>query len=238
MFEPLIIGITVHFISKPPWQLQGTPKMFNLGRLMSEVWTHEKVDPGDLLRKFLLEYERLLTMPADVVRRMLYFEPQHPVPDQEQSRRRGGKRKGPLASTTVEGSLGKQAPIPHDFMKGQDGNQLNQKFAAGGSRYVVIALLGKIKGEPDDRDHVLPCVPVTSSEKNIRALIGRLVKFKKDQGHEDGPAILDVNGRVLSHYALNELLLEILEELFDTHRELFPASILDKEMLQQRVQIY
>ncbi len=37
---------------------------------------------------------------------------------------------------------------------------------------------------------------------------------------------------------MNELLLEVLEELFDTRQELFPASILDKEMLQQRVQIY
>ena len=31
---------------------------------------------------------------------------------------------------------------------------LNRKFSAGGTRYVVIALLGKIKGESDDRDHL------------------------------------------------------------------------------------
>lgn len=31
---------------------------------------------------------------------------------------------------------------------------------------------------------------------------------------------------------------ESLEEFFDTHRELFPPSILDKEMLRQRVQVY
>jgi hypothetical protein len=37
---------------------------------------------------------------------------------------------------------------------------------------------------------------------------------------------------------LNKSLLEVLEELFDTRRELFPASIPDKEMLRQRVQIY
>jgi hypothetical protein len=112
MFEPLIIGITFPFISKPPWQLRGTPKMFNLGRRMREVWAHEKMDPGDLLRKFLLEYEQLRTMPADVVRRVLYFEPNHPVPDQEQSQRRGRKRSRPPALAKVEVGLGKQAPIP------------------------------------------------------------------------------------------------------------------------------
>jgi hypothetical protein len=67
------------------------------------------------------------------------------------------------------------------------------------------------------------------------ASVGRLISFKKDQGHVDGPAISDVNGRVLSHQALNESLLEVLE---DTRREMFLASIPDKEMLQQRVQIY
>jgi hypothetical protein len=32
MFEPLIIGLALPFISKPPCQLRGAPKMFNLGR--------------------------------------------------------------------------------------------------------------------------------------------------------------------------------------------------------------
>jgi hypothetical protein len=115
---------------------------------------------------------------------------------------------------------------------------LNRKFAARGSRYVVIALLGQIKGESDDRAHLLPCVPLTSSGINIRASVGRLIALKKDQGHVDGPAISDVNGRVLSHQALTESLLEVLEELLNTRRELFLASILDKEILRQRVQIY
>jgi hypothetical protein len=62
--------------------------------------------------------------------------------------------------------------------------------------------------------------------------------FKKSQGHTGGPAISDLGGRVLSHLALNDSLLEVLEDLFDTHRELFPASILDKETLRKRVQVY
>jgi hypothetical protein len=64
------------------------------------------------------------------------------------------------------------------------------------------------------------------------------MEFKKNQGFSDGPAISDLGGRVLSHRSLNDSLLEVLEDLFDTHRELFPASILDKETLRKRVQVY
>jgi hypothetical protein len=115
---------------------------------------------------------------------------------------------------------------------------LNQKFASGGTKYIVIALLGKIKGESGYRAHLLPCVPVTSSGIDVKASLTRLIKFKKLQGHEDGPAISDLNGRVLSHRALNDSLLETLEELFGTHQELFPASIPDVETLRKRVQVY
>jgi hypothetical protein len=62
------------------------------------------------------------------------------------------------------------------FLLNLDG--LNQKFAADGDKYVVIALLGKIKGETSDRDHLLPCVPVTSSGIDVRASIQRLIDFK------------------------------------------------------------
>jgi hypothetical protein len=115
---------------------------------------------------------------------------------------------------------------------------LNRKFGAGGERYVVIALLGKIKGESDDRDHLLPCVPITSSGVEVKTSLKRLLEFKRSRGHTDGPAISDLHGRVFSHRVMNDALLELLEELFDSHRELFPPSISSKEILRQRVQVY
>jgi hypothetical protein len=115
---------------------------------------------------------------------------------------------------------------------------LNRKFNAGGNRYVVIALLGKIKGESDDRDHLLPCVPITSSGIDVRSSVSRLMEFKQSRGHTDGPAISDLNGRVFSHRVMNDALLELLEELFDSHRDLFPPSIGSKDMLRERVQVY
>jgi hypothetical protein len=109
---------------------------------------------------------------------------------------------------------------------------LNRKFTAGVNKYVVIALLGKIKGETADRDHLLLCVPVTSSGIDVKASVSRLIEFKRSRGLVDGPAILDVIGHVLSYQALGDSLLEVLEELFDSHRELFPPSIPNKETLR------
>jgi hypothetical protein len=115
---------------------------------------------------------------------------------------------------------------------------LNRKFNSGGDKYIVIALLGKIKGESGDRAHLLPCVPFTSSGIDVKKSVSRLMDLKRTQGYEDGPAISDERGRVLSHRALNDSLLEVLEDLFDSDRDLFPASIPDKETLRKRIQVY
>jgi hypothetical protein len=68
---------------------------------------------------------------------------------------------------------------------------------AGGDKYLVIALLGKLIGESDDRAHLLPCVPITSSGINASISLQRLIKFKLTRGCVDGPAISDLEGRFL-----------------------------------------
>jgi hypothetical protein len=110
MFEPLIIGIAFPFISAPPWQLRSTPKMFKLGWQLRRVWAGEEMDSRDLLYEFLLEYQRLRTMPPDVVRRVLFFESKCPVPRQGPGGRRTRKRKRSPASTEDEVRLGEEAP--------------------------------------------------------------------------------------------------------------------------------
>jgi hypothetical protein len=115
---------------------------------------------------------------------------------------------------------------------------LNRKLTVGGDQYVVVALLGQIKGESGDRAHLLPCVPITSSGIEVKTSLLRLIEFKRTRGCVVGPAISDLAGNVLSHRALNDSLLEILEELFDNHREMFPPSVADKETLRMRVQVY
>jgi hypothetical protein len=115
---------------------------------------------------------------------------------------------------------------------------LNRKWNVGGEEYVVIALLGKIKGEAGDRAHLLPSVPKTSSGIQVREKLKRLLAFKKSIGQVTGPAISDITGKIYSSRSLNDAFLEILEDLFDTNRELFPSSIEDKETLRKRIQAF
>jgi hypothetical protein len=56
---------------------------------------------------------------------------------------------------------------------------LQQKWGAGGNNYVVIALLGKIKGETGDWAHLLPSVHVTSSGINVHEYLERLLDLFK-----------------------------------------------------------
>jgi hypothetical protein len=69
------------------------------------------------------------------------------------------------------------------FLLDLDG--LNHKFTIGGDKYIMVALLGKIKGESGDRVHLQPCEHVTSSKIDVWASLMRLIKFKRTQGFED-----------------------------------------------------
>ncbi len=62
--------------------------------------------------------------------------------------------------------------------------------------------------------------------------------FKKSIRQVTGPAISDIKGNIYSSRSLNDAFLEILEDLFDTNRELFPSSIEDKETLRKRIQAF
>jgi hypothetical protein len=86
--------------------------------------------------------------------------------------------------------------------------------------------LAKSRENPMLGLHLLPCVPITSSGINMITSLQRLTKFKRTCGCVDGPVISDLAGILFSHHrALNDSLLEVLEELFDSYRELFPPSI-------------
>jgi hypothetical protein len=76
MFEPLIIGVCLPFIRSDPWQLKGTPKVFAMVR---NIQNHGN-EGRDILCEYLLEFERVHSMPADVMRKILYFGPSSEVP--------------------------------------------------------------------------------------------------------------------------------------------------------------
>jgi hypothetical protein len=101
----------------------------------------------------------------------------------------------------------------------------------GGNEYVMIALLRKIKGETYNCVHLLPLVHTTSSDVKVEVSLKRLIDLKARAGLKSGPAISDLSGCIFKPSDMNDALLEVLEDLFDNHRELFPASVTDKELL-------
>jgi hypothetical protein len=101
-----------------------------------------------------------------------------------------------------------------------------------------VTLRGKIKGEHNQREHQLPCTLTTSSGINIKESIDRLIKLKKSQGRISGPAISDEEGVILPARAMDDALHEVLEDLFGSKRNLFPATIEDVEELRKRYQVF
>jgi hypothetical protein len=108
----------------------------------------------------------------------------------------------------------------------------------GWTRIYHHCSIGEIKGKPGDWAHLLSSVPVTSSGIQVETLLRRLLDFKACRGFKTGPAISDLQGRVFEPKALNDALLEVLEDLFDHHSKLFPPSITNCEMLCQKYQAF
>jgi hypothetical protein len=73
MFESLTIGFVFPFLSVRPWQVRGAPKMFQLGRTMPKLLKDMNLVTRDILRQLCQQMWDLLTVPEDVVRRVLYF---------------------------------------------------------------------------------------------------------------------------------------------------------------------
>lgn len=115
---------------------------------------------------------------------------------------------------------------------------INTYWERGDGTYIIVPLLGKIKGEQHDVVHKIPCVPVTSSGINVKAQLERLRSIKADLRYFDGPAISDSEGKLLSAKDLDEMVIEILHELFVSHQELFPGDITEKKHIQQYYQCF
>jgi hypothetical protein len=102
--------------------------------------------------------------------------------------------------------------------------------------YLVIPLKGKFKGESNHFCHLIPCAPATSSGIDVEGSLQRLRLAKQPLGFVDGPAISNLRGQVLSTRSLDDTFCELLEELFETSRDLFPSHIKTLEDLRMKYQ--
>ena len=92
-------------------------------------------------------------------------------------------------------------------------------------QYVIVALLGQVKGEHGEREHLLPTASVTRSGINVRGWVERLIAVNQTCGRETGPGFCDDNGVVLKSRDMNEILHDLLGEIFVEHPGLFQADI-------------
>jgi hypothetical protein len=115
---------------------------------------------------------------------------------------------------------------------------LHRHWNSGDGTYLIITLQGTVKGEANDRDHLLPCVLTTTSGVDVKASVARLMSHKSGLGFVDGPAISDSNGQAFATRDMSDSFVEILEDLFDSDRVLFPPDIMSKDILRERYQAY
>jgi hypothetical protein len=126
---------------------------------------------------------------------------------------------------------------PEGFLLDLEG--LNRHWKGEKEGHFIIALRGKIKGEHNARCHLLPCVPITGNTGlRIRESVARLMILKSKQGMTDGPAISKENGNLFSSRAIDDSLLEVLEDLFGSNRDLFPTKFETIQDLRKSYQVF
>ena len=91
--------------------------------------------------------------------------------------------------------------------------------------YVIVALLGQVKGEHGEREHLLPTASITRSGINVRGWVKRLIAVNHMCGRETAPGFWDDNGVVLKSRGMNEILHELVGEMFMEHPALFQSDI-------------
>ena len=125
---------------------------------------------------------------------------------------------------------------PEGFLLDLDG--MNRQWDGIRNEYVVFALLGKVKGESHDRAHLLPSVVVTKSGLNVKNMLERFLAFKRQAGFEDGPAIANAQGKMYRTKDIDDMLHEVLIELLEEQRDLFPVDIQSEELVRKHYQCY
>lgn len=104
--------------------------------------------------------------------------------------------------------------------------------------YVIIALLGKVKGEHHSRQHLMPCVNVTSSGIKVKVWIKRVLAVHALKGRNVGPMFVNADGLQSTTAELNDLFLEVLTELYDVHRNHFEVDIRTAADLQDKYNVF
>ena len=116
------------------------------------------------------------------------------------------------------------------FLLDLDG--MSRHTSGNEKKYFIVALQGKIKGETNEKSHLVPCANITSSGIDVKKVVVRLLKLKERMGFRKGPAVTTLNGKPFKARDLNDMLLLVLEisSLFLHHYSLQKLSIEPQKM--------
>jgi len=104
--------------------------------------------------------------------------------------------------------------------------------------YLIIPLIGRLKGERHDLTHLIPCAKTTNSGINLYFLLRRHIDLKISNHLSTGPAISDYRGRVLTSKVVDDMLHTTLTYIFHDHPKLFPPFIDSVEKFQSSYQCF
>jgi hypothetical protein len=97
---------------------------------------------------------------------------------------------------------------------------------SGTIKYVIIPLLGRVKGEHHSKQHLIPCVSVTDSGIEVKSWMRQVLALHRIQGRTRGPIFVNKDGfQSTTARDMNDLSLEALSEVFKKHPELFAVDI-------------
>lgn len=91
--------------------------------------------------------------------------------------------------------------------------------------YTIIPLLGRLKGSKGEYSYLFPSVNLTESGINVKGILSRAVKMMEFLRFVDGPLISDSEGFLWSSSTIDDMMHEILCELFSQDPSLFSVQI-------------
>jgi hypothetical protein len=104
--------------------------------------------------------------------------------------------------------------------------------------HVVFALLGTVKGEHLEREHLLPTVNETQSGIPARRWLKRVLGANRMCGQSSGPAFCNKDGGVLTSRDMNACLHETLGELLVEHPIMFLADVRTRANIEEKYNVY
>ena len=107
-------------------------------------------------------------------------------------------------------------------------------------RHVVIALLlgHQVKGEHNERQHLIPSVNETKSGIQVRRWLRQTLAANFEEGQVTGPALCDEKGVVLTTLVMNGMFHEMLEEIRVEHKTLFLEDMLSRADIEEKCNVY